>query len=143
MIAELLKENIERISELSKLFPENFKSATEIINDFNSNIFSKYFIYLEKSNIIGFINYYDLYDRFEIANIVVLENYRNKKIGSKLMEKLLDEGFKKQIVNITLEVRCDNNNAIKLYKKYGFERVAIRKSYYNGIDGILMERKMM
>lgn len=143
MIAELLKENIERINELSKLFPENFKSATEIINDFNSNIFSKYFIYLEKSNIIGFINYYDLYDRFEIANIVVLENYRNKKIGSKLMEKLLDEGFKKQIVNITLEVRCDNNNAIKLYKKYGFERVAIRKSYYNGIDGILMERKMM
>ena len=143
MIIELHKENIEMINGLTNSFPETFKNKTSIINDFDSNIFSKYFIYLEKSNIIGFINYYDLYDRFEIANIVVLENYRNQKIGSKLMQRLLDEGFEKRILNITLEVRCNNENAIKLYNKYGFKKVAIRKSYYNGIDGILMERKMM
>ena len=43
--------------------------------------------------------------------------------------------------DISLEVRENNDPAIKLYKKYGFEEVAVRKGYYNGIDGLLMERK--
>ena len=43
--------------------------------------------------------------------------------------------------NITLEVKIDNTPAIKLYKKFDFEEVALRKGYYNGVDGILMERK--
>ena len=30
---------------------------------------------------------------------------------------------------------------MNLYKKFGFEKKAIRKGYYHGIDGILMERK--
>lgn len=143
MIVELTKNDIEKIEKLAKVFSEIFKNKDEIINDFNDNIFSKYFIYFEKSNIIGFVNYYDLYDRFEIANIVVLPEHRNKKVGSKLIENLIKIGQEKKIVNITLEVRCNNEYAVKLYKKYAFEEVAIRKNYYNGIDGILMERKMM
>ena len=43
--------------------------------------------------------------------------------------------------NITLEVKNDNTPAIKLYKRYGFKEVATRKGYYQGTDGILMERK--
>ena len=42
--------------------------------------------------------------------------------------------------NITLEVKKDNLPAIHLYKSAGFEEKAIRKGYYQGIDGILMER---
>ena len=140
MITELVKEDKEKIEQLAKNFPDVFENSDCIFNDFNANIFSKYFIYLEKSNIIGFINYFDLYDRFEIANIVVIESKRNQKIGSKLIQQLISVGEEKKINNITLEVRIDNKNAIMLYKKYGFIDVAMRKSYYNGIDGILMER---
>ena len=43
--------------------------------------------------------------------------------------------------SITLEVREDNLYAIKLYEKFGFIKKAIRKGYYQGIDGILMERE--
>ena len=43
--------------------------------------------------------------------------------------------------DITLEVKIDNVPAISIYKKFGFKKVAIRKNYYNGTDGILMERK--
>jgi ribosomal protein S18 acetylase RimI-like enzyme len=42
--------------------------------------------------------------------------------------------------NITLEVRKDNYPAIHVYKSLGFVEKAIRKNYYKGIDGILMER---
>ena len=43
--------------------------------------------------------------------------------------------------NITLEVKKDNIPAISLYKSVGFVEKAIRKGYYQGIDGILMEKE--
>ena len=43
--------------------------------------------------------------------------------------------------DITLEVKKDNYSAIKVYESKGFETKAVRKGYYNGLDGLLMERK--
>ena len=143
MIIEITKHDTELIKELENKFSTIFSSSNKIIDDMKNNIFSKYFIYLQESNIIGFINYYDIYDRFEIANIFVLEEYRNNKVASKLLEHIIALGEIKKITNITLEVKKDNIYAIKLYKKYNFETIALRKRYYNGIDGLLMERKMV
>lgn len=142
MIKEITIEDTLLIEQIEKTFP-SFFSINQIINDFKQNAFTKYFIYMEKSNIIGVVNYYDMYDRFEISYIEVKKNFRNKKIGSYLIEKLISIGENKKINNITLEVNINNTNALKLYKKYGFEIVAVRKGYYNGEDGYLMERKMM
>lgn len=143
MIIDLTISNVDLINRLEKQFPYFFLSNNEIIKDLNNNVFSKYFIYVEESNIIGFVNYFDIYDRYEIVNIFVTATYRNKKIGSKMLEHLIKLGEKQNIKNITLEVKKDNIVAINLYKKYNFEIVAIRKLYYQGIDGLLMERKMM
>lgn len=143
MIVEIDKGNINLINELALTFSTFFLSSNNILEDFSINIFSKYFIYMEKSNIIGFINYYDLYDRFEIANICVLYEFRNKGIATKMLEHLIKIGKEKEINNITLEVKIDNEIAIKLYKKFDFVIVAKRDRYYDGIDGLLMERKMM
>ncbi len=142
MIKEVTREDIDLIDLLEASFEDYFKTKG-IIEDFNNNIFSKYFIYLEKCNIIGFVNYYDLYDRFEISYIEVKSEYRNKKIGSKLMENVIKLGNDKNIDNITLEVNINNENALKLYNKYDFKVVAVRPRYYDGTDGYLMERKMI
>ena len=142
MIKELNCEDIEIIKKVEIAFP-TFFSKNKIMNDFNQNAFTKYFIYIEKSNIIGVVNYYDLYDRFELSYIEVVEEYRNKKIGSLLIENLIKIAEERKVNNITLEVNINNEFAIKLYKKYDFEIVATRKSYYDGVDGYLMERKMI
>ena len=140
MITELNNDNVE----LKTLFNSNFSSiySYDINDDFSNNSFTKYFIYMDNCNIIGFVNYYEMYERFEIVNIFVEPSYRRQKIGSRLVEKVIDCGNEKEIENITLEVRCDNEAAIGLYEKYDFKQVAIRSKYYKGIDGILMERKM-
>ena len=59
------------------------------------------------------------------------------------MKKIIDEAEINEKINITLEVRKDNIPAINLYKKHGFFEKAIRKGYYKGTDGILMEKEMM
>ena len=40
-----------------------------------------------------------------------------------------------------LEVRKSNIPAQKLYKKFGFNEISIRKGYYNGEDAVIMEAK--
>ncbi len=139
MIINIL-EIKDRIKELEKLFPNIFTNNS-IVDDLNNNPFSIYLVYLLNDKIIGYINYYDIYDRIEIANFNILENYQNNHYGSLLLEEVIKRSINKS--NITLEVRIDNKKAIYLYEKYGFKRKAIRKNYYHGIDGILMEKEMM
>ena len=139
MIVELEKIK-ERTLELENLFPDVF-SVGSIDEDLKNNPFSHYLVYLERDLIVGFINYYDIYDRMEIANFNVLEQYQDMGIGNKLLKRVMELSTNKE--NITLEVRCDNEKAIHLYEKYGFIKKAIRKNYYNGKDGLLMEKKLM
>lgn len=102
----------------------------------NNNPFTKYIAYFSNSSILGYIQYNLIYDTIDIVMVYVRENERNNKVGSKLLKYLIDNN--KHIKNITLEVNCLNEIAIKLYKKFGFEVVAVRKGYYDGVDGYLM-----
>ncbi len=91
----------------------------------------------------GYILFETIYDRIEISDFLVEEEFRDQKIGSKLLEYLINYAKDNHFVNITLEVKKDNNRAIHLYQKYGFKEVAIRSKYYDGVDGILMEKKLI
>lgn len=92
----------------------------------------------------GYLEYSTIYDRMEIDNIFVLEEYRSQGIGTKLMSYLVSIAIEMKMVNITLEVRRSNLVAINLYKKFGFREVALRKGYYEDFeDAILMEKQVM
>lgn len=105
--------------------------------------FAKYIEYVENGKVIGTLAYSFIYDRIEIDNIEVDELYRGKGIGTKLMSYMVSIAIENRVINITLEVRKSNSVAIKLYKKFGFREVAIRKFYYGDEDGILMEKQVM
>ena len=125
------------IEEIEKIGKNNLLSPEFVDKELESNPYAHFLVYKNNNNIVGYLYYSLIYDRIEINQIEVFEGQRHKGIASKLMEHLIN----KEQLDITLEVRVNNYNAIKLYKKYNFEEVAIRKGYYNGIDGILMERK--
>lgn len=100
---------------------------------------SKYFVAKEaNNNIVGFAGVQFIIDEADITNIVVKKNYRNKGIGSILLEKLISISKKNNMSCITLEVNENNINAIKLYNKYNFKTTGIRKKYYNGTDNALI-----
>ena len=133
MIIEFNKnDNLEGISS-DIIFIE------ELYKDLNNNPFGKYLLFVENDEIIGYLYYSDIYDRIEINQIEVKNIHRKSGKGTELMHKLIDNTNK----SITLEVNKNNIPAINLYKKFEFKEVAIRRGYYNGIDGILMERKKM
>ena len=50
--------------------------------------------------------------------------------GTLLMKDLIRKCLEKNIEFINLEVRKDDEKAVGLYKKFGFEEVNVRKDYY-------------
>lgn len=107
------------------------------------NPYLKRIEYICDNKIIGYLEYLYIYDRIEIQNIFVNLEYRNKKIATKLMAKLISIAISNHLKNITLEVDETNIYAIKLYKNFGFIEVSIRKNYYGKNNGILMKLDVM
>ncbi|NLA33482.1 MAG: GNAT family N-acetyltransferase [Tenericutes bacterium] len=134
MIKEINFNDDFIIERVQKTFINVFKDHP-IKKDLLSNPFSKYLVYLYHDKVCGFVNYNHIYERIEIINIEVIKEYQRQRIASKLISYI----FKIKVNNITLEVKKNNIPAINLYKKFGFKELAIRKNYYNGVDGILME----
>ena len=123
----------DRIINLGKLINSNFgkvNNIEEIIN--NKEIIG----YYDNDSLVGFLMFNINYEVLDLLYIVVDSLYRNKGIGSKLVEYLLNI---KDYERILLEVRCDNINAIKLYKKFNFKIINIRKNYYENNDAYVME----
>lgn len=130
MVIEINKDNLD-------LLNGSFLDKSLVLTELKSNPFGHYLVYKKDNSVFGYLYYSDIYERAEINQFEVESFHRNCGIGTILLEKMISTVDK----NITLEVKKDNLSAISLYKKYNFVEVAIRKGYYNGIDGILMERK--
>lgn len=113
------------------------------IEKIEKNPFKRYVEYVQDNEVIAEMQYSVIYDRMELDNIFVKEEYRKKGIGNKLMSYLVSVAISENVVNITLEVRISNEVARNLYKKFGFREVALRKLYYGDEDGILMEKQVM
>ena len=115
----------------------SFIDLNELSKEIGKNPFGKVLVYKENDEIIAYLYYSEIYERIEINNIEVKSDSRNKGIGTKLLKKLTETVEK----SISLEVRENNYPAIRLYKKFNFSERAIRKGYYQGIDGILKVRE--
>lgn len=92
--------------------------------------------------IVGFAGIKVILDEADIMNIVVKKDFRNNGIGSLLLDYLISYSKNINLKTITLEVNEINIPAIKLYEKFDFEKLGIRKKYYNGEnDAIIMSKK--
>ena len=65
-----------------------------------------------------------------IISVAVLEDYRNKGIGSTLIRQALEEIRKVSGKECYLEVRTTNKGAIDLYQKLGFKINSTLRGYY-------------
>lgn len=137
-----LDEYSPYLKMLENIFTDVF-TENSVKKNIKNNQFTNYFTYLIDNQPIAFINYDIMYERAELININVLENFQNKKIASKLLEYMINDCISRKVGSITLEVKVTNEKAIHLYQKFGFTQVGIRKGYYQGIDAILMEKELM
>jgi len=76
----------------------------------------------------------------DIQSVAVVESARRRGLARTLVQTLIAEARDRGAREIFLEVRVDNPNAQSLYDSLGFERIAVRKGYYqpDNVDGAVM-----
>ena len=81
-------------------------------------------------------------DEAWVQNIAVRRDRQHEGIGRTLLEALLAEAAARGVHRVLLEVAVDNP-AQRLYARYGFEPVGLRRGYYqpSNTDALVMRRE--
>jgi len=89
----------------------------------------------------GFSNFKKLgfVKKGHVVSIAVMNEYRSKGFGSAQVNESIKGVKIRQCSELYLEVRCSNNDAVRLYEKLGFSITQRLKAYYrDGEDAYVM-----
>ncbi len=142
-VSRMAISDLNEIKDVLLLDFDDFWSVsileTELINPN-----SKYIMAKINNKIVGFAGIWKAVDDVHITNIVTAKKFRRQNIGSVLLTNLIQMAKEeKGITSITLEVNSTNIPAQRLYEKFGFKVVGLRKKYYNNTeDAIIMTREL-
>jgi len=129
----MTKEDLSGVLEVSSLSLKESWNIDSYSSEL-SNPLAKYLIAKVNNQIVGFAGVWVIIDEGHITNIAVHPNFREKGIGTTLLQSLIDHLEDWGCNSLTLEVRSSNDAAKGLYKKFGFLEEGIRKKYYNDND---------
>ncbi len=100
----------------------------------------QYFVATLGTKVIGYCGMMVILDEGHITNIAVDGSYLTRGVAKRLLLNAFDVAVGLSIKDMTLEVRASNQIAQRLYFKFGFEPVGIRKNYYaeSNEDALIM-----
>jgi len=143
-IREIVEKDVEQVYAIElEAFSSPWTRASILMEVISPR--SHYLVMENEGEIIGYVGLWKIFDEGHITNIAIKKGYRNRGFGLLLMEKLMDHAQENQIEKLTLEVRCGNFQALKLYKKLGFVEAGRRKGFYDlpKEDAIIMWKEQL
>lgn len=121
LLSDVIFNNFNYLTE----FPELSHTKKEIIKLLQSDNSIIYLVY-DKNKLIGYLvgdarKFPDGRYGYYISYLYVLKSYRNKKIGSTLMNMLINNAKNQGIKFILLTCDTDDTKVVNFYIKYGFK----------------------
>ncbi len=94
--------------------------------------------------VAGFITYWMAADEVQLHKIVVSRPLQRCGVARRLLREMTEQALVRNLIRATLEVRRSNGAAVKLYKAFGYQVVAVRKGYYDedGGDALVMSAEL-
>ena len=130
---EITKMTLTDLEQMKNTLYSDFDNfwSYNVLKQELENENTSYIIAKEKEEVVGFAGISVCIDEATLNNIVVKKSCRGRGIGGELLESLIDICSDLNLKTFTLEVNTTNEPAIRLYKKFGFKNLGIRKKYYN------------
>lgn len=128
-IRRMERGDVERISQLEEetfSMPWSRDAFLEMIEKEDA----RYYVAEADGEVVGGCGVLMIAGEGDITNVVIDKNYRNQGIGTKMLQYLIEDGYKNGLTAFTLEVRVSNESAIRLYEKLGFFSEGIRPNFY-------------
>ena len=95
------------------------------------------------SEIVGYASFRYVGKQGDVNTVAVSRDQQGKGIGTALTNWLESQATLRNVRDIFLEVRSDNEAAMKMYASRGYERIDVRRNYYgNTIDANIMRKRV-
>lgn len=141
-IRRLVVADLDQIMEIEPVaFGSHHWSRESFINEIN-NSGGIYYTLIEPSTdtVLGYSGFWLIDDEAHITTLAVHPDYRREGLGELLLINDIQAALKVNATRMTLEVRVSNDAAQKLYYKYGFKSLGLRRKYYqdNSEDALVL-----
>lgn len=92
--------------------------------------------------IVGYAGLMVVGDQGDVQTIAVARDRWGSGLGSLLLADLIRQATAFECREILLEVRIDNTRAQRLYERFGFQAIGLRRGYYQpgNVDALVMRR---
>lgn len=140
VIEDMTLDDVAGVQEVERSsFPLPWP-ANAFRHELTQNRNARYIVARDGDRIAGYAGLWLMVDEAHITTFAVLPEYRRRKIGERLLQRLFVIAEELQAEWLTLEVRVSNLAAQRLYEKYGFRRAGVRRRYYsdNSEDALIM-----
>jgi ribosomal-protein-alanine N-acetyltransferase len=139
----LAPQHISEVTAIAQVsYPDPWSAA--LFRAELDNPVSHFYVMLVAGMIAGFGGFWLAADEAEIMNITVKPECRQRGLGKKLLQYLLEQAAYLGAKHAFLEVRESNIPARHLYLTAGFQETGRRKGYYSlgNEDAIVMRRQL-
>jgi len=93
--------------------------------------------------IVGYVSFRYVADEGDVVTIAVDTSVQKQGVGTAMMDWLETTAKVRGLKNLFLEVRSDNIPAIAMYLARDFERIDLRRNYYDtGVDAYVMRKRL-
>ena len=92
-------------------------------------------VYRSEGAFVGYCVFMVAAGEAHLLNISIAEAYQRKGYGARLLREILTAARGQGAALIFLEVRPSNEAGLRLYERFGFRRVGLRRGYYTANSG--------
>ena len=102
-----------------------------------------YLVCALNDEVTGYCGLWTVLGEGDVTNVAVSKKHRGKGYGRALLKELENRGRKKDVSKYFLEVRQSNIIAFNLYLSLGYEKIGIRKNFYErpSEDAVIMSKE--
>lgn len=127
MIRKAVLDDLDRIYEIESVSFENPWRKVSLEVEFHKD-YADIYVFVADGVTAAYIITWDMESEAELITLAVDPIFRGKGIGTRLLEHVLS--LYEESVIWHLEVAADNEKAVSLYIKHGFENTGLIKNYY-------------
>lgn len=141
-IIPMTQSHVVQIAQLEKMCFSAPWSENSIASELQ-NPLSLWLVAEEAGQVLGYVGSQTVLDESDMMNIAVHPDYRRQGIARRLIEELICALSQRGSRILRLEVRVTNSGAIALYESMGFQKLGLRKNYYQNPreDGYILGRE--
>jgi ribosomal-protein-alanine N-acetyltransferase len=85
----------------------------------------------DTGRLIGFCSFWRVFDELHINNLAVAPAHRRQGVAASLLTHVLAQAPRLGATRALLEVRRSNDEARRLYERFGFSVAGTRRNYYS------------